>query len=124
MIRLGFDIETNSKYPDEVTAIWCIVTKDYDTNEVKEYHDYLNIAGRDGTIEDGVYSLLEADETISHNGICYDIYIVENLQYVTFSNKITDTFVLSTVGNPCRPGGHSVKAWGEKLGHHKVEHED
>ena len=37
--------------------------------------------------------------------------------------KITDTLVLSRLLNPMIDGGHSLKNWGTKLGHNKIEFE-
>ena len=44
--------------------------------------------------------------------------------YEFFKNvKITDTLVLSRLLNPVIDGGHSLKNWGTKLGHSKIEFE-
>lgn len=124
MTTLGFDIEANGLALDDITRVWCIVTKDMDTGEIKKYHDYDAITGRDGDIRSGLRSLLAAEKTVTHNGICYDIPVLEKMFDVVFDNEVVDTLVLSYLYYPDRKNGHSAKAWGEKLGHSKVEHED
>jgi DNA polymerase-1 len=39
-------------------------------------------------------------------------------------SRIVDTYVLSQLYNPSYTGGHSLEAWGSRLGHEKTEHED
>jgi hypothetical protein len=39
-------------------------------------------------------------------------------------SRVVDTFVLSQLYNPSYSGGHSLEAWGERLGHPKTQHED
>ena len=41
-----------------------------------------------------------------------------------YKGKVIDTMLISQFLFPERPGGHSLEAWGEKLGFPKVEHED
>lgn len=125
MVELTFDIEANAKDPNDVTMVWCIVTQDTTTKEVKKYHDYVAIAERDGTIEQGVDALLAADKTWSHYGISYDIPVLKRIHGARFDyNKVGDTLVVSSLLFPDRYNGHSVAAWGEKLGHSKVEHNE
>ena len=64
-------------------------------------------------------------EWIAHNGIGFDIPVIENLWgYKIPLSKTTDTLVLSRLFEPQRKGGHSLKVWGERLGDFKDEFSD
>ena len=67
-MRLVADIETNG-FLDNVTVIHCIAAKDIDTGTVYTFHG--------STIEEGVRFLQSADTLIFHNGISYDIPVLE-----------------------------------------------
>ena len=65
------------------------------------------------------------EEIIGHNIIDFDKPVLERLMGLTFTGiKITDTLILSRLYNPQLEGGHSLKAWGERLGFPKGEHDD
>ena len=64
-------------------------------------------------------------EWIAHNGIGFDIPVIEKLWgYKIPLSKTTDTLVLSRLFDPQRKGGHSLKVWGERLGDFKDEFSD
>jgi DNA polymerase-1 len=64
-------------------------------------------------------------EWIAHNGIGFDIPVIEKLWgYKIPLSKTTDTLVLSRLFDPQRKGGHSLKIWGERLGDFKDEFSD
>ena len=64
-------------------------------------------------------------EWIAHNGIGFDIPVIEKLWgYKIPLSKTTDTLVLSRLFDPQRKGGHSLKIWGERLGNFKDEFSD
>jgi DNA polymerase I len=105
------DIETNSQH----NQIWLVVTKDV----------------RSGAIEchrkaDTLLKLLEAKPLlVAHNGIGFDFPILNRL----WNTKITpsmcaDTLVMSRLMNPSRENGHSLAAWGQRLGKEKIEFTD
>jgi len=117
MSSLVFDIEADNLL-DYATRIWCIVTKDIETQEVKQYHG--------SSIQAGVESLLGAGLIIGHNIIGYDIPLLEKLGhagYFFLHQKAYDTFVMSCLLNPDR-GGHGLDAWGKRLRRYKPAHED
>lgn len=101
--------------------IHCIVAKDADTGEVyRFYQDNLNEAKE---------FFEEVTEVIGHNIINYDDLVLRLYFGLHFKVgydgqetlngrpcKITDTLVLSRLLNPDRKGGHSLKAWGLRLG--------
>ena len=65
------------------------------------------------------------DELIMHNGIGFDIPVLLRLTDVDFSkHKITDTLLMSRLSNPSLEGGHSLKAWGDRLKFPKGDHND
>ena len=118
-MRLVFDIETNAldfskgDFIDQLEKIHCIVVKDVDTGEVLP----CSIAR---------HALSQATEIIGHNIIQFDIPALEKLWSYTVPRgcKITDTLVMSRVQWPDREGGHSLEAWGERLGFPKGDFKD
>ena len=110
-MRIALDIETNLAH----TKIWCCVTKDLDTKEVKvwkeanEFWEYIK----------------EASLIVAHNGIGFDFKLLNKLWSCRIQLKtVQDTLTLSRLLNPSREGGHSLAAWGETLGYPKTEFND
>ena len=114
MSSLVFDIETDDL---DATKIWCITTVDIETEEVRSYYsDSLSL---------GLDRLSQADKLVGHNILGFDIPVIKKLHNVNLYNKkIVDTLVISRLLNPVRDGGHSLKAWGFRLGLPKIEYED
>lgn len=114
-MRLVFDIEA-----DELllmaTRMWCIVTKDIDTGEVRRFEPM--------EINSGVDYLCSADLLIGHNIINYDIPLIFKLTGIEVDVELFDTLVVSRLLNPDRRGGHSLGMWGQRVGRQKPEHED
>jgi DNA polymerase-1 len=111
MKSLVLDIETDMKQ----TVIFCVVTKDLTTNEVI-CHTHPNTLKP--LIED-------YDTVIGHNLISFDGYHLRRLWNITIPlKKASDTLVLSRLWNPSIEGGHSLEAWGKRLGNHKIEFQD
>lgn len=109
-ISLVFDIEGNGFYED-ITNVWCIVTKCVETGEVKKSRpDDIGLALQD---------LSKADTLIGHNIIDYDLPVLEKLYGFTYTGRIIDTLVFSRLLNPDRFGGHSLASWGIRLEDHK-----
>ena len=110
--KVVFDIETTIN----ADKIWCIVCKHdktyYQFTEGKNLHRFEEFANR-------------TKEFIGHNIIGFDIPVVnKSFGKNLFKDcKITDTLVLSRLLNPVIDGGHSLKNWGEKLGHSKIDFE-
>ena len=110
-MKIILDIETNSKFD----KIWCTVTRDIDTDEVivwkeaKDLQKYLDAC----------------DLIIMHNGISFDIPVLKKIWNVTMNpNHVYDTLVIARLLNPSLDGGHSLKAWGQRLGFPKYEFND
>jgi DNA polymerase-1 len=112
-MRVICDIETDAlKNP---TVIWCIVAKDIDSGQVYTF---------DGPEE--VRKLFPAFHErvslyIGHNFISYDADCIRRLLNLTLdSSRVTDTLVLSRLLKYDIVGGHSLEAWGDRLGQKKV----
>ena len=110
MNRLVFlDIETNTKHD----TIWCCVTKsDEDIQvwtEAEKLKEYLR----------------KEDTLVMHNGISFDAPILNRLWNTKIRlNQCRDTLVMSRLMNPNRENGHSLAAWGNRLGYPKIEFSD
>lgn len=107
--KIVFDIEADGLNPNNV---WCIVAKEVDG----KLYTFDNTQ-----IEEGIKFLQEADTLIGHNIIGYDIPVLEKLYNAKFNCKIEDTLVMSRLFNPIRENGHSLKAWGWRVGMLKQE---
>jgi len=121
MSILVADIEADGLL-DTVANIWQISIIDYDTKEAFSYNDQ----GSHGTIAEGLERMrVNLDPVVWHNGLGYDLWAIKKvLGTVLDWRKVIDTLTLSRLGNPVRPGGHSLANWGEILGYPKVVHED
>ena len=108
------DIETDSLNP---TKIHCIVAKDLETSKVEIWdHSNLNTFKSWST---------NVNKFIMHNGISFDAPVLNRLLNTNIKLKqVVDTLVLSQLFNPIRDGGHSLAAWGTRLGHPKWEQEN
>ena len=92
MSRLCWDIETNGLL-DEVTKLHCIAIEDVDTMESALYAD-THAMNTQGTLEQGVNRLMDADLSIGHNLIKYDHPVLEKLTGKSLpKHKIFDTLV-------------------------------
>ncbi|KKK56269.1 hypothetical protein LCGC14_3066220 [marine sediment metagenome] len=117
------DIECNGLLP-EVTKVHCAVVKDMETENVKKF---------DPTNINGLSSYLSSFDCIrGHNIIAFDLAVLRKLWGYEYHGDIEDTLLMSRLQRPDRrtpphckgAGPHSVKAWGVRLGHKKVEYED
>ena len=120
--RWVWDLESNGLL-DTIHTVWCIVCRNVDTDEVREF-------GPDD-IQSALDLLSGADEIIGHNIIGYDIPALQ-IVYPEWSTSaiVTDTLILSRLVRgdlfnddaernftqerfPKRLwGSHSLKAWG------------
>lgn len=106
MRAICIDIETNLAHD----TIWCM---SYTTND-----------GTTATVTkpESVQALLDDyDHIIAHNGIGFDFPVLERVWGVTVPvEKQWDTLVAARLLQPTIGGGHSLKAWGERLGFDKM----
>jgi DNA polymerase I-like protein with 3'-5' exonuclease and polymerase domains len=116
------DIETDGLDP---TKVWCIaVHNHYDESTMMWYPNEGWDTNDNGSFQEWLDSE-DVYKLVFHNGIAFDIPVLEKLYNIDFRNvEIEDTMLLSQLDNPRREGGHSLANWGEYLGFPKGEHED
>lgn len=140
--KLVIDIETNNLLANMVdfsslpyklrddAKLWCICIRDVDTHEVVSIRSQ---TGSGISKRDLQEALAGADELIAHNGIKFDFVALKlfgifdyEIGYLGRPDtlfgkevKFTDTIIRSRLINPDRYGGHSLDAWGKRLGEHK-----
>lgn len=62
---------------------------------------------------------------VGHNDIAFDIPVLNSLVGTKIGIKhVVDTYVLSMLFSPSIAGGHSLDAWGKRVGLPKLEHKD
>jgi len=110
-MKIILDIETNSTFD----KIWLVVTRDIETGEVKQW-----------TEASGLQKYLDqSDLIIMHNGISFDAPVLRKNWKVTMKlNQVYDTLVASRLLSPSLEGGHSLEAWGQRLGFPKGDFSD
>lgn len=131
---LVFDLESDNLL-SEMTTIHCINIIDTETEDRLRFNDGIYADGtpanRDGSIEDGVRLLMEAEAICGHNIIKFDIKAIQKL-YPWFAPKgrIVDTLVLSRLvwANLGAVDAHQIKErkyppefTGNMVGLHKLE---
>ena len=103
------DIETDSL---EATQIYCAVTLE-------------NSMFTEWTASDGLQEYLGNATVVAHNGLSFDFPVLAKLWGIRLNmENMRDTLTLSMMDNPARDGGHSLKAWGQRLGCEKIEFDD
>ena len=110
-MRIVLDIETSSTHD----KIWCVVTRNIDTDEVFTFT-------KTGTIQS---YLDRATEIVTHNGIFFDFPVLKKVWGIQVKkSQVVDTLVLSRLYNPSLEDGHSLAAWGNRLGFPKGDFTD
>lgn len=110
---LVYDIEGNALYND-ITKAHCMWLEDPLTGAMEGFRPH--------EMCDGVQILLRTPIIVGHNIIDFDCPALEKLFDVKFNNFKLDTLVLSRLLDPDRYGGHSLKAWGKRLGYLKGDY--
>ena len=112
-MRIVLDIETNTAHD----KIWCVVTRDIDTDEVKVW--------KEETQDDLFWFLREAKLIVGHNILGFDRPVLNKVWNMEILDKhCKDTLLMSRLWNPNLEGGHSLEAWGIRLGFPKGEFTD
>jgi DNA polymerase I-like protein with 3'-5' exonuclease and polymerase domains len=110
-MRIVLDIETNTSHEQ----IWLVVTRNIDTDEVFTFT-------KTGTIQS---YLDRATEIVTHNGIFFDFPVLKKVWGIQVKkSQVIDTLVLSRLYNPSLEDGHSLAAWGQRLGFAKGDFTD
>jgi DNA polymerase I-like protein with 3'-5' exonuclease and polymerase domains len=114
-MRLVFDIESDG-LKEDVTQVWCIGIINIDTGE--------EVLIESDRLEFGLSVLAKATCLIAHNGINYDLPVLEKLCGFTPDCPVYDTIIMSKMWNADLTGGHSLESWGERFKFPKGEHTD
>jgi len=103
------DIETDAI---DATVIHCVVT--LEDNDMRVWTSHV-----------GLSNYLEDATVVAHNGLSFDFPVLAKLWGVRLKfDQMVDTLVLSMLDKPDREKGHSLKAWGIRLGEHKQEFDE
>ena len=108
-MKIVLDIETNKAHD----IIWCVVTRNIDNGEVKVWKH-----------QDGLQKYLDScTSIIMHNGINFDGPVLKKNWKITMKKtKVCDTLVISRLFSPSIEFGHSLEAWGKRLGFQKMDY--
>jgi DNA polymerase I-like protein with 3'-5' exonuclease and polymerase domains len=108
-VRVVLDIETNLAHD----KIHVVVTKDIDTGEVKLWKQADNL----------LEYLKGVSLIVMHNGISFDAQVLNRCWKTKIRlNQVYDTLIVSRLLDPSRETGHSLEAWGNTLGFHKIDY--
>jgi DNA polymerase I-like protein with 3'-5' exonuclease and polymerase domains len=111
-MRIVLDIETNLAHD----KIWCCVTKNLDTGEVAVWKDSYGFGF------DLADYLNHCETIIMHNGVSFDAPVLNRVWGTKIKlQQCVDTLLLSRLADPAREDGHSLDAWGKRLGFNKIE---
>lgn len=139
--RLILDIEADGLLKD-VTKIWCIVLKNKETKEKHRFYPNAPLTGHVDFEKEFKEFIQPDDEYIGHNIIGYDFQALNKVLGTNIKlEQLVDTLVLSRLFRPVSPfsekipdfnhkgldtrvGGHSLAAWGSRLGIPKYEYDD
>jgi DNA polymerase I-like protein with 3'-5' exonuclease and polymerase domains len=106
-MRIVLDIETNSTHD----KIWCVVCRDIDKDVVSTFV-------QPASLQDFINN---CDSIVTHNGIFFDFPVLKKVWGIQVKkSQVIDTLVLARLFDPSIEGGHSLEAWGERLGHYKA----
>jgi DNA polymerase I-like protein with 3'-5' exonuclease and polymerase domains len=110
-MKIILDIETNLAHD----KIWCVVCRDIKKNVVSTFLQPVQLQ----RFLDGCESI------IAHNGIFFDFPVLKRVWGITVRKpQVIDTLVLSRLYNPSLEDGHSLAAWGQRLGFAKGDFTD
>jgi len=114
-MRVICDIETDSLNP---TVIWCIVCKDIDDGRVYTFPP--------DRLRDFSVFVNDVRVFVGHNFLGFDLWAINKLiPGVNIDpRKCIDTLVCSRLFNYSLPDGHSLDAWGTRLGTAKGNFKD
>jgi DNA polymerase-1 len=108
-MRVILDIETNSTHD----KIWCVVCRDIDTDIVSTFTQPNNLQQYLDSVE----------KIIAHNGIFFDFPVLKKIWKIQAKkSQVIDTLVMSRLYNPSLEDGHSLEAWGSRLGFPKMDY--
>lgn len=100
---LALDIETNLSH----STIWMVSVYNPETEECHVFNKAVLL--QRFLWSHSSYCL------VMHNGIGFDIPVLKKVWGIFIPNEVRDTYVMSRLWSPKLDGGHSLKAWGERL---------
>ncbi len=110
-MHIVLDIETNSTHD----KIWCVVCRDIDKDVVSTFV-------QPAMLQDFIKG---CDSIVTHNGIFFDFPVLKKVWGIQVKkSQLVDTLVLSRLYNPSLEDGHSLAAWGNRLGFPKGDFKD
>lgn len=110
-MRIILDIETNKAHD----KIWCVVCRDIDKDVVSTFL-------QPTTLQDFING---CEHVVTHNGIFFDFPVLKKVWGITVKkSQVVDTLVLARLYNPSIEDGHSLAAWGQRLGFAKGDFTD
>ena len=117
---VAMDIETESLDPQ---YIWVICAEDVDTGERETFCNLTTIPEERDRF---VRYVNDIDYFVFHNGLGFDVPVINRLLgQVIDPQKVIDTLVVSRLVDYTLDGaGHSLKAWGKRLGDFKIGFND
>jgi DNA polymerase I len=106
------DIETDKL---DAERIWCICVTNVSTDTNNSFiYPYFDRAELLELLNDPLVIL------VGHNALSFDIPIINRLLGLHIPvSRVVDTLILSYLYNPVLPDGHSLEAWGNRLGYPK-----
>jgi DNA polymerase I-like protein with 3'-5' exonuclease and polymerase domains len=113
-VKVYFDIETDGL---DATKVHCICA-------MQDHEDTMyNFIGKNPYLDFSSWLKSEKIDTlVAHNGIGFDLPVLERLSGEAWDYTIRDTLVLSRLSNPSLEGGHSLRNWGVLLDNYKGDY--
>ncbi len=111
-----FDIETDGL---NATKVHCICAM-LDNGESTVYNF---IGGEANGLFRKWLASDDVDTLVGHNIINFDVPVLRRITGMDWDFNLRDTLVLSRLHNPSLDGGHSLRAWGERLGDYKDDYQ-
>lgn len=132
LLQNGLDYTTMPFKLKPDYKVHCVVLRHIDSGAVK------TLVGNEITKENLQHSLRKCTELVGHNLASFDMPVLQLYGVLDYSIgfpgkestlfgkpcKITDTLLLSKLLNADRFGGHSLEAWGKRLGNYKGNFND
>ena len=115
-MKVFFDIETDGL---DATKVHCICAM-LDNDEPTVYNF---IGGEANGLFRKWLASESVDTLVGHNIIGFDVPVLRRITGMDWSFNLRDTLVLSRLHNPSLEGGHSLRAWGERLGKYKDDYQ-
>ena len=108
-MRIVLDIETNLAH----TKIWLLCTKNIDTGEKRTWKEASSLSAY----------LKDATQVIGQNILAFDAPMLKAIWKIEIAtNLLYDTLIVSRLLEPSRENGHSLEAWGNRLGTQKTSY--